>query len=49
MSDGSAENAFEQAIEELREQRGDSVTTSEISEVVESLMRTLEGDFSAHD
>lgn len=49
MLDGNSSNAFEQAIEDLREQRGDTVATSEISEVVESLMRTLEGDFSALD
>lgn len=49
MLDGNTGNAFEQAIENLREQRGDSVATSEISEVVESLMRTMEGDFSSLD
>ncbi len=42
-------NGLSDAIETLRAERGDTVSVSEIGEIVESLLRTMDGDLTAMD
>lgn len=49
MTEVLTEDGFRARIEELRAQRGDVVAVSEIAEIVENLMHTLDGEISAMD
>lgn len=49
MTEFARDSAFQQRLDELRAERGETISVGEVAEVVQSLMATMKGDLSPLD